>query len=94
MEVGTPDKHGVWKVIFPIHGYWTLKMIMEKSWEWGRDKFALLIDMEKAFDCVPRNLLWKIMAEPPYYIPKKLIRVIKKHVHRQREQGEKGRCRN
>ena len=54
-----------------------MKMIMEKSWEWGRDKFALFIDMEKAFDCVPRNLLWKIMAEPPYYIPKKLIRVIK-----------------
>ena len=54
-----------------------MKMIMEKSWEWGRDKFALFIDMEKAFDCVPRNLLWKIMAEPPYYIPKKLVRVIK-----------------
>ena len=54
-----------------------MKMIMEKSWEWGRDKFALFIDMEKAFDCVPRELLWNIMSEPPYSIPKKLIRVIK-----------------
>ena len=54
-----------------------MKMIMEKSWEWGREKFALFIDMEKAFDCVPRKLLCKIMTEPPYSIPKKLIRVIK-----------------
>ena len=54
-----------------------MKMIMEKNWEWGRDKFALFIDMEKAFDRVPRKLLWKIMSEPPYSVPKKLIRVIK-----------------
>ena len=27
----------------------------------GRDIFATFIDMEKAFDRVPRELLWKIM---------------------------------
>ena len=54
-----------------------MKMIMEKSWQWGKDKFALSIDMDKAFDCVPRKLLWKIMKEPPYSAPKKLLRVIK-----------------
>ena len=54
-----------------------MKMMMEKSWEWGREKFALFIDMEKAFDCVPRKLLWKIMSEPPYSVPKKLISVMK-----------------
>ena len=54
-----------------------MKMIMEKNWEWGRDKFCLFIDMEKAFDRVPRKILWKIMSEPPYSVPKKLIKVIK-----------------
>ena len=33
--------------------------------------------MEKAFDHVSRKLLWKIMSEPPYSVPKKLIRKIK-----------------
>ena len=47
-----------------------MKMIMEKNWEWARDKFCLFIDMEKAFDRVPRRLLWKIMSEPPYSVPK------------------------
>ena len=54
-----------------------MKMLIEKNWEWGRDKYALFIDMEKAFDCVPRNHLWKIMSEPPYLVPKKLITVIR-----------------
>ena len=27
-----------------------VKMILEKSWEWGADKYALFIDLEKAFD--------------------------------------------
>ena len=52
-------------------------MILEKSWELGRDKFALFIDMDKAFDYVPRKQFWKLMAEPPYSVPKKLIRVVK-----------------
>ena len=55
-----------------------MKMIMEKNWERGRDKFALFIDMEKAFDCFPRKLRWKIMADLPYSVPKKLLRVVKR----------------
>ena len=54
-----------------------MKMMMENSWEWGKDIFALFIDFEKAFDCVPRKLLWKIMSKPPYLVPMKLITVIK-----------------
>ena len=42
-----------------------------------RQIFCLFIDMEKAFDRVPRKLIWKIMSEPPYSAPRKLIRVIK-----------------
>ena len=33
--------------------------------------------MENVFDRVPRKLFWKIMSEPPYSIPKKLIKVTK-----------------
>ena len=33
-----------------------MKMIMEKNWEWGRDKFALIIDMEKTFDRVKKKI--------------------------------------
>lgn len=54
-----------------------MKMMMEKNWEWGKEKFTLFIDLEKAFDCAPRNLLWKTLSDPQYAVPRKLIRVIK-----------------
>ena len=41
----------------------TIKMILEKSWEWGIDLYAVFIDLEKALD--------------QYNIPTKLIRVIR-----------------
>ena len=50
---------------------------MEKSWEWNKDKFALFIDLEKAFDRVKRYTLWKVLKEERHTIPPKLIRVIK-----------------
>ena len=33
----------------------TLKIIFEKSWEWDEDKYSAFLDLEKAFDCVPRQ---------------------------------------
>ena len=41
-----------------------IMIIMKKNWEWRREKFALFVDMEKAFDYVPRQLLWNIILEP------------------------------
>ena len=55
----------------------TLKIIQEKSWEWGRDKFALFIDMEKAFDRVTREALWETISDEYYSILPKLVRIIK-----------------
>ena len=53
-----------------------MKMLLEKSWEWGIGKYALFIDLEKAFDRVNRDHLWTILKEDYYNIPPKLIRVI------------------
>ena len=55
----------------------TLKMIPEKSWEWGRDKFALFIDMEKAFDRINREALWETISDEYYSILPKVVRIIK-----------------
>ena len=55
----------------------TVKMMLEKCWEWGVDKYALFIDLEKAFDRVNRSLLWRILQEDHYNVPAKLVRVIR-----------------
>lgn len=50
-------------------------MILEKSWEWNKEKVALFIYLEKAFD--KRDTLWQVLREDRYNIPPKLIRMIK-----------------
>ena len=53
----------------------TLKPIFEKSWEYGKDLFACFVDLEKAYDRVPRDKLWKVLLE--YGIDGQLLRAIK-----------------
>ena len=53
----------------------TLKQIFEKSWEYGKDLFALFVDLEKAYDRVPRDKLWKGLQE--YGVNGQLLRAIK-----------------
>ena len=53
----------------------TLKQIFEKSWEYDKDLFACFVDLEKAYDRVPRDKLWKVLQE--YGVDGQLLRAIK-----------------
>ena len=60
----------------------TLKQIFEKSWEYGRDLIACFVDLEKAYDRVPRDKLSKALRE--YGVDGQLLRAIKSFDCRQK----------
>ena len=53
----------------------TQKQIFEKSWEYGKDLFACFVDLEKVYDWVSRDKLWKVLWE--YGVDGQLLRAIK-----------------
>ena len=75
------EKLGEWQHGFrPDRGtidlIFTLKMIIEKTWEWDKERYIAFIDLEKAFDRLPRMKLWDVLDDPHYDIPPKLKREI------------------
>ncbi|CAF1534892.1 unnamed protein product [Adineta ricciae] len=52
----------------------TLQQTIEKSWEYAKPIYALFIDLEKAYDRVPRNILWNVLKE--YGIRNQLLSAI------------------
>ena len=58
----------------------TVKMAMKKRREHGLESWILFLDLVKAFDRVPRELLWAILQK--LGIPPKLIRLLKSLHHR------------
>jgi len=53
----------------------TLNQIFEKSWKYSKDLFACLVDLEKAYDRVPTDKLWRVLQE--YGIDGQLLLAIK-----------------
>lgn len=54
-----------------------LNTMLEKTWEWNKDRYIALIDMEKAFDRIDRNRLLEGMRSDYCRIEPKLIRAVK-----------------
>ena len=54
-----------------------LRQLVEKSWEFNSPIYILALDLEKAFDRVPRQKLWTVLADPYYNVPKKLYHNVK-----------------
>ena len=53
---------------------YTLRQISEKYEEFGKDLYVCYVDVQKAFDCVWRKGLWKVLRYFGY--PEKLVRIL------------------
>lgn len=61
-------------------GVFTVKLPMKKRREHGLESCVLFIDIVKAFDRDPRELLWQVLAK--FGVPAKLLRLLKSlHAH-------------
>ena len=53
----------------------TLRQTFEKFWKYAKDVFACFVDVEKAYDRIPRDKLWRVLQE--YGIDGHLLMAIK-----------------
>lgn len=51
-----------------------LRQIIEKCYERNRDLYLCFVDLEKAYDSIPRNKLFEVLLE--YNVEGKIFRVI------------------
>ena len=54
---------------------YTLARVLEGAWEFAQPVYTCFVDLEKAFDRVPRGVLWGVLRE--YGVPGPLIRAIR-----------------
>uniref|UniRef100_A0A8C9TQF7 Reverse transcriptase domain-containing protein n=1 Tax=Scleropages formosus TaxID=113540 RepID=A0A8C9TQF7_SCLFO len=53
----------------------TLSQIIEGAWEFANPVYMCFVDLEKAYDRVPREILWEVLRE--YGVPGPLLRAIR-----------------
>ena len=58
-----------------IDAIYTIKMALKKRREHGKESWIFFLDLVKAFDRVPRELLWKVLER--FEVPNKLINLLK-----------------
>lgn len=63
------------------HQISSLKLFLEKSWEFGIDQHICFLDLEKALDRVPRQKMWSVIAETE--VQPSLLKAIKSTYHNQ-----------
>uniref|UniRef100_A0AAY5JXR8 Reverse transcriptase domain-containing protein n=1 Tax=Esox lucius TaxID=8010 RepID=A0AAY5JXR8_ESOLU len=61
---------------------YTLYRVMEGSWEFAQSIHMCFVDLEKAFDCVPRGILWSVLREYGFLGP--LLRAVRSLYDRSR----------
>ncbi len=54
---------------------YTLSRVLEGSWEFAQPIHMCFVDLEKAFDCVPRGILWRVLRE--YGVRGPLLRAVR-----------------
>nr|XP_049580440.1 charged multivesicular body protein 1a isoform X2 [Syngnathus scovelli] len=59
---------------------YTLGRILEGAWEFAQPVHMCFVDLEKAFDRVPWEVLWRVLRE--YGVPSQLIRAVRSLYHR------------
>ena len=62
-----------------------LQQILEQSWEYAKAVSALFIDLEKAYDRIPRDKLWAVFLQ--YGIDGQLLIGIKRRTSVHASQG-------
>ena len=53
----------------------TIRQLLEKSWEFNRDVHQLFIDFRQAYDSIARDSIWKALED--IGVPKKIIQITK-----------------
>ena len=70
-----PWQHGFRKGVGTTDMIWALRLVIEKLWEYNQPLFIAFLDLENAFDRVPREKFWMAIAE--YMVPADLQIAIK-----------------
>ncbi|KAK3536643.1 hypothetical protein QTP86_015444, partial [Hemibagrus guttatus] len=71
---------------------YTLHRVLEGSWEFAQPVHMCFVDLEKAFDRVPRGILWEVLWE--YGVRGPLLRAVRSLYNRSRSLVRIARCKS